>query len=66
MTRANGRIAPDELPSVGSEVWVSFLDSDPDRPILCLGNTRNPTPRETPSATDSSLLLDWLLNGTHL
>ncbi|WP_395602792.1 type VI secretion system Vgr family protein [Pseudomonas sp. A1230] len=66
MTRANGRIAPDELPSVGSEVWVSFLDSDPDRPILCLGNTRNPTPRETPSATNSSLLLDWLLNGTHL
>jgi type VI secretion system secreted protein VgrG len=62
MTRANGRIALDELPCAGSEVWVSFLDSDPDRPILCLGNSRNPTPREPPPARDSSLLLDWLLN----
>jgi type VI secretion system VgrG family protein len=62
MTRANGRIVPEELPCVGSEVWVSFLDSDPDRPILCLGNSRKPPPRESPRARDSSLLLDWLLN----
>jgi type VI secretion system secreted protein VgrG len=54
MTRANGRIALDELPCAGSEVWVSFLDSDPDRPILCLGNSRKPTPREPPPARDSS------------
>ncbi|MFJ2487247.1 type VI secretion system Vgr family protein [Pseudomonas sp. NPDC087639] len=62
MTRANGRITPDELPGAGSEVWVSFLDSDPDRPILCLGYTRNPKPRATQPASDSGLLLDWLLN----
>jgi type VI secretion system secreted protein VgrG len=62
MTRTNGRIAVEELPCAGSEVWVSFLDSDPDRPILCLGNSRKPTPRESPPARDSSLLLDWLLN----
>ncbi|WP_277758480.1 type VI secretion system tip protein TssI/VgrG [Pseudomonas sp. A34-9] len=61
LTRANGRLSPDELPCAGSEVWVSFLDSDPDRPILCLGNSRKPTPREPPPARDS-LLLDWLLN----
>lgn len=62
MTRANGRIAVEELPRAGSEVWVSFLDGDPDRPILCLGNSRKPTPRESPPAGDSSLLLDWLLD----
>ncbi|AZZ77180.1 type IV secretion protein Rhs [Pseudomonas sp. RU47] len=62
MTRTHRRIAQDELPCTGSEVWVSFLDSDPDRPILCLGNSRNPTPREPPPARDNSLLLDWLFN----
>ena len=60
MTRANGRVAREELPCGGSEVWVSFLDSDPDRPILCLGNSRKPTPREPPAR--DSLLLDWLLD----
>ncbi|MGE1093781.1 type VI secretion system Vgr family protein [Pseudomonas zeae] len=60
MTRANGRVAREELPCAGSEVWVSFLDSDPDRPILCLGNSRKPTPREPPAR--DSLLLDWLLD----
>ena len=62
MARANGRVALEELPCAGSEVWVSFLDSDPDRPILCLGNSRKPTPREPASTCDSSLLLDWLLD----
>lgn len=62
LTSANGRIVSDELPGVGSEVWVSFLDSDPDRPILCLGKSPNPAPSEPPPARDSSLLLDWLLN----
>ncbi len=64
MTRANRRLAADELPSAGSEVWVSFLDSDPDRPILCLDSRRSPPPRETAPMPDSSLLLDWLLNST--
>lgn len=64
MTCANGRMAAAELPCAGSEVWVSFLDSDPDRPIVCLGHSRNPAPRETLAARDNGLLLDWLLNGT--
>ena len=65
MTRANGRIAPDELPRGGSEVWVSFLDSDPDRPILYLGNARKHTPGDSLPARENSLLLDWLLNQPH-
>ncbi|POA46651.1 type VI secretion system tip protein VgrG [Pseudomonas sp. MPR-ANC1] len=65
MTRANGRVAPDDLPCAGSEVWVSFLDGDPDRPILCLGTQRNPPPHKTPPLHDDSLLLDWLLNQPH-
>ncbi|MBC3779588.1 type VI secretion system tip protein TssI/VgrG [Pseudomonas sp. SWRI99] len=64
MTRVNGRIAADELPGAGSEVWVSFLDGDPDRPIILLGHSRRLPPREPPSTGDSSLLLDWLLNGS--
>jgi type VI secretion system secreted protein VgrG len=44
-------------------VWVSFLDSDPDRPILCLANPRPVPPNKTPPPRDSSLLLDWLLHG---
>lgn len=63
LTGANGRLAPHELPRAGSEVWVSFLDADPDRPILCLTNPRPPPPNETPPPRDSSLLLDWLLHG---
>ena len=62
LTNANGRIAAHELPRAGSEVWVSFLDSDPDRPILCLGAQRESAPVEAPPARDSSLLLDWLIN----
>ena len=57
-----GRLATHQLPRAGSEVWVSFLDSDPDRPILCLANPRPAPPSETPPR-DSSLLLDWLLHG---
>jgi type VI secretion system secreted protein VgrG len=62
MARASGRIAPDELPCAGSEVWVSFLDSDPDRPILCLGTPQQRQPRDTSHAPDNGLLLDWLVN----
>jgi len=62
LTGANGRLAAHELPRAGSEVWVSFLDSDPDRPILCLSHSRPPSPRESAPTNDSSLLLDWLLN----
>lgn len=62
LTGASGRLAAHELPRAGSEVWVSFLDSDPDRPILCLANSRPPAPSEPAPTSDSSLLLDWLLN----
>lgn len=62
LTTAHGRIAAHELPRAGSEVWVSFLDSDPDRPILCMGALRDDPPREAPPASDSSLLLEWLIN----
>lgn len=64
MPRATGRIAPDEVPCAGSEVWVSFLDSDPDRPILCLFNPQQCAARETSPGADDGLLLDWLLNRT--
>ena len=58
-----GRLAIHQLPRAGSEVWVSFLDSDPDRPILCLAHPRPAPPNETPPPRDDSLLLDWLLHG---
>jgi type VI secretion system secreted protein VgrG len=59
MSRLSGPVAVDQLPRAGSEVWVSFLDSDPDRPILCLSHARQPPERESEPARDS-LLLDWL------
>ncbi|MDB5997943.1 MAG: type secretion protein Rhs [Pseudomonas sp.] len=38
------------LPRVGMEVLVSFLDGDPDQPMIsgCLVNSANPTPYELP------------------
>ncbi|WP_353188614.1 type VI secretion system tip protein TssI/VgrG [Pseudomonas sp.] len=59
MSRLSGPVAVDQLPRAGSEVWVSFLDSDPDRPILCLSHARQPPERESEPVRDS-LLLDWL------
>lgn len=52
------------MPLAGSEVYVSFLDSDPDRPIVCA--EVNPQKRRKPPAAtprgDTRLLLDWLVN----
>lgn len=52
----------------GSKVLVSFLDGDPDRPVLCPGmfdtgggQTAVP-PRPAPGRHDAGLLFDWLLN----
>ena len=49
----------------GSEVRVSFLDGDPDRPVLCsqpsdigMDSVAAPSPR----SHDTGLLFDWLLN----
>ncbi|MCF4998189.1 type VI secretion system tip protein VgrG [Pseudomonas syringae] len=63
LTGGEGSLSADTLPRAGSEVWVSFLDGDPDRPILCLGARHTPPRRESPPGRDTSLLLDWLLNG---
>jgi type VI secretion system secreted protein VgrG len=59
---SGGRINREALPRAGSEVWVSFLDSDPDRPILCLDVSQPRPARKTPEPSDNGLLLDWLLN----
>jgi type VI secretion system secreted protein VgrG len=64
MVGAGGRIAREALPRAGSEVWVSFLDSDPDRPILCLDVSQPRPARKNPEPHDNGLLLDWLLNRT--
>lgn len=53
-----------ERPIAGTDVYISFLDSDPDRPILCAGSgPPGPRPARTPPPRgDSRLLLDWLIN----
>lgn len=59
------RFDPSTLPRAGSDVLISFLDSDPDRPVLCagLGRTHTPRPATTPEPrSDTRLLLDWLVN----
>ncbi|WP_426235271.1 type VI secretion system Vgr family protein [Pseudomonas sp. TWP3-2] len=59
----SGRLAADALPRAGSEVWVSFLDSDPDRPILCLDACGSRPLRQTmPEPDTDDPLLNWLLN----
>jgi type VI secretion system secreted protein VgrG len=63
LATADGRIDPSRLPLAGTEVLISFFDSDPDRPVLC-ATAGNPTkPRAAyPSRRDGRLLLDWLIN----
>jgi len=52
----------------GSEVLVSFLDGDPDRPVLCPGSLDTAggqivaPPQPASGYRDSRLLFDWLLN----
>jgi type VI secretion system secreted protein VgrG len=52
------------LPVAGTDVYIHFLDSDPDRPILCIGSSlESPRPTRTPPPRgDTRLLLDWLIN----
>jgi len=64
MVGGDGPIARETLPRAGSEVWVSFLDSDPDRPILCLDVSHTRKTRQAPEQHDDGLLLDWLLKHT--
>ncbi|WP_392890401.1 type VI secretion system Vgr family protein [Pseudomonas migulae] len=57
------RIDPSRLPVAGTDVLVSFLDSDPDRPVLYAAATSPPAPRPAPQPkVDDRLLFDWLLN----
>jgi type VI secretion system secreted protein VgrG len=63
----DGRINPCNLPKAGSDVLISFLDSDPDRPVLCVGTGHQPRTRPVPEPRrDSHLLLDWLVNRSDL
>jgi type VI secretion system secreted protein VgrG len=69
LTTAEDWIDPARLPVAGSEVLVIFLDSDPDRPVLCTTMSpkpqpRHPHPREPRG--DTRLLFDWLLNRSDL
>jgi type VI secretion system secreted protein VgrG len=58
---------PIQLPLAGSDGWVNFLDSDPDRPVFCASNGQRRSPpagrADTPSS-DTRLLLDWLIHRT--
>jgi type VI secretion system secreted protein VgrG len=57
----DGRIDPSRLPVAGTDVLISFLDGDPDRPVLYA--TANSPPRRVPHPKgDDRLLLDWLVN----
>ncbi|MBF6040152.1 type VI secretion system tip protein VgrG [Pseudomonas sp. P154a] len=58
-----GGIDPSSLPLAGTEVLISFLDSDPDRPVLCATVFHPTKPRAAyPPRSDGRLLLDWLIN----
>ena len=62
VTTPDGRVDPSRVPLAGSEVLVSFLDSDPDRPVLYATASQPPTPRPAPQTRcDDRLLLDWLI-----
>ncbi|MGH8345771.1 MAG: type VI secretion system Vgr family protein [Pseudomonas sp.] len=69
LTTAEDWIDPARLPVAGSEVLVIFLDSDPDRPVLCTAMSPRPQPRRPrPRGPrgDTRLLFDWLLNRSDL
>jgi type VI secretion system secreted protein VgrG len=59
------RFDPSGLPLAGSDGLVSFLDSDPDRPVFCASSVQRHNPRPTHQAkprNDARLLFDWLIN----
>ncbi|QVW26915.1 type VI secretion system tip protein VgrG [Pseudomonas hormoni] len=59
----DGRIDPSRLPVAGTDVLISFLDSDPDRPVLYATASSPPAPGPVPQPKgDDRLLFDWLVN----
>jgi len=54
---------PSRLPWAGAEVLVSFLDHDPDRPVVCGVLDQPVPPPASPPRGDAQLLFDWLLYG---
>lgn len=59
----DGRVDPSWLPLAGTDVLISFLDSDPDRPVLCATASNPPAPQcARQPRSDGRLLLDWLVN----
>lgn len=55
------------LPMAGTEGLVSFLDSDPDRPVFCASIGKHPPPQPAglpKPRRDTRLLLDWLTHPT--
>jgi type VI secretion system secreted protein VgrG len=65
LTVSQAPTEPIQLPMAGSDGWVSFLDSDPDRPVFCAstGQRRSPPAvRADTRHSDTRLLLDWLIN----
>lgn len=52
------------LPEAGTDVFVSFLDSDPDRPVLCAGKRQPRRSKPAPQHSgNTGLLFDWLIAG---
>ncbi|KAA0972846.1 type VI secretion system Vgr family protein [Pseudomonas sp. ANT_H12B] len=63
----DGRVDPSRLPRAGSDVLINFLDSDPDRPMLCAGMSDQQRSKSSPEPrSDTRLLLDWLVNRSDL
>ncbi|WP_130907108.1 type VI secretion system tip protein TssI/VgrG [Pseudomonas sp. Sample_16] len=69
LSTANTGFNPTGMPLAGSDGLVSFIDSDPDRPVFCASFRQHPsTPavRQQKPRSDTRLLLDWLVNRTDL
>jgi type VI secretion system secreted protein VgrG len=65
LTMSQAPAQPIQLPMAGSDGWVSFLDSDPDRPVFCASTEQRRSPpvvRADTRHSDTRLLLDWLIN----
>ncbi|CAI8998644.1 type VI secretion system secreted protein VgrG [Pseudomonas serbica] len=65
LTMSQAPAQPVQLPMAGSDGWVSFLDSDPDRPVFCASTRQRRSPpavRADKPRSDTRLLLDWLIN----